>query len=105
MRDHRSHRFKDNWKPSCSDRTRSNAYKLKEEKFRVDIKKKVFTVRVVRDWNRLSMETVAAPALSVFKARWDGALSNLIKYNVLLSMSWYQMIFGWTSNPKHYRIL
>lgn len=33
----------------CSDRTRGNRYKVKEEKFRLDIMKKFFTVRGVRD--------------------------------------------------------
>ncbi|KFQ14579.1 hypothetical protein N330_01536, partial [Leptosomus discolor] len=47
-------------------------------RFRLDIKKKFFTVRVVRDWKRLPREAVAAPSLAVFKARLDGALSNLV---------------------------
>ena len=46
--------------------------------YRSDIKKKFFTVRVVRHWNRLPREVVAAPSLAVFKARLDGALSNLV---------------------------
>ena len=32
---------------------------------------------VVRHWNRLPREAVDAPSLSAFKARLDGALSNL----------------------------
>ena len=43
----------------------------------MDIKKKLFTIRVVRPWNRLPTEDVDAPSLEVFKARSDGALSNL----------------------------
>ena len=43
-----------------------------------EIRKKFFTVRVVRHWNRLPREAVDAPSLEVFKARLDGALSNLI---------------------------
>ena len=38
----------------------------------------IFTVRVVRHWNRLPREVVDAPSLGVFKARLDGALSNLV---------------------------
>jgi len=34
-------------------------------------------MRVVRYWNRLPREVVAAPSLEVFRARLDGALSNL----------------------------
>ncbi|KFP98700.1 hypothetical protein N330_11138, partial [Leptosomus discolor] len=36
-----------------------------------------FSLRVVNHWNRLRREAVAAPSLAVFKARLDGALSNL----------------------------
>ena len=49
----------------------------KKGRFRLDIRKKFFPVRVVRHWNWLLREAVAAPSLAVFKARLDGALSNL----------------------------
>jgi len=63
---------------ACSDRTRGDGFKLKEGRFRLDIRKKFFTLRVVRPWPRLPREAVAAPSLAVFMARLDGALSNLV---------------------------
>jgi len=63
---------------ACRDRTRSNDIKLKEGRFRSDIRKKFCTMRVVRHWKRFPREAVAAPSLAVFKDRLDGALSNLV---------------------------
>ena len=57
---------------------RGNSFQLKEGRFRLDIRKKFFPVRVVRHWKRLPREAVAAPSLAVFKARLDGALSDLV---------------------------
>ncbi|KFW96209.1 hypothetical protein N336_01769, partial [Phalacrocorax carbo] len=55
-----------------------NGFKLKEGRFRLDIKRKYFTMRVVKHQNRLPREAVDAPSLETFKVRLDGALSNLI---------------------------
>ncbi|KFP03507.1 hypothetical protein N300_11112, partial [Calypte anna] len=55
-----------------------NGLKLQEGRFRLDIRMKFFTVRVVRHWQGLPREAVAAPSLAAFKARLDGAVSNLI---------------------------
>ncbi|PKU30564.1 hypothetical protein llap_19133 [Limosa lapponica baueri] len=35
----------------CSDRMRGNDFKLEEGKFRFDIRKKIFTLRVLGQWN------------------------------------------------------
>ncbi|KFR17432.1 hypothetical protein N306_13156, partial [Opisthocomus hoazin] len=55
-----------------------NGFKLKEGRFRLDIRNKFFTMMVVKHWHRLPREAVAAPSLAVFKARLDGALSTLV---------------------------
>jgi len=52
------------------DRTRGNGFRLKK-----GCKKEM---RAVSHWNRLPRQVVDAPSLEVFKARLDGALSNLV---------------------------
>ena len=47
-------------------------------RFRLDVRRKFFTQRVVMRWNRLPKEVVDAPSLEVFKARLDGALGRLV---------------------------
>jgi len=63
---------------ACCNKTRVNGFKLKEGRFRLDMKNKFFTMRVVKHWNGLSREVEDAPPLETFKVTLDGALSNLI---------------------------
>ena len=86
---------------------RRNGFKLEKSRFRLGIRKKFFTVRVVRHRNRLPCENVNAPSLEAFNARLDGALSNLVQWEASLPIAW-----GWNwlllkiaSNPNHSLIL
>jgi len=71
----------------CSDRTRGNDSKLKEGRFRLDIRKKFFAMMVVSHWPRLPREAVNASSLEVLKARLDGALSSLVWWKMSLPMA------------------
>lgn len=55
---------------------KGNSFKLKQDRFSLEIKKKFFPVRVMRHWNKLSREIVDPPSIEMFKARLGEGLSN-----------------------------
>ena len=53
-------------------------------RFRLDIRKRFFSQRVVGHWNRLSREVVVALSLLKFKKHLDNAFRHVV------------LIFGWS---------
>ena len=70
-----------------SKKTRGNSSKLSEGRYSLDIRKNLFTVRVVRHWNRLPGGVVDAPSLGALQATLDGAVSYLVWWEVSLPIA------------------
>lgn len=58
------------------NRSHGNSTNLCQGRFGLDVRKHFFSMRVGEHWNRLPLEVVDAPCLSVFRRHLDNALNN-----------------------------
>uniref|UniRef100_A0A8D2QMR6 Mitochondrial ribosomal protein L28 n=1 Tax=Zosterops lateralis melanops TaxID=1220523 RepID=A0A8D2QMR6_ZOSLA len=79
---------------AATDRRRGHSLKLHQGKYRLDIRKKLFTERVIKYWNSLPREVVESLSLDVFKRKLDVAL-NPVEVSGLdwLPKTWKPQLF------------
>jgi len=61
---------------------------VKHRKFRLDMGKNFFTLRVTEPWHRLPREAVESPSLEIFKTHLDKVLCSLLWVTLLRQGSW-----------------
>ena len=47
-------------------------------RFRLDVRKRVSTQRVMEHWHRLPREVVMVPSLTIFKKHFDNAVRHMV---------------------------
>lgn len=48
------------------NRTRDNGFELKEGQFKFGIRKEIFTMKIMKDWSKLTRQMVDVPSLETF---------------------------------------
>jgi len=91
----------------CKDRTRHNGFKLKEGRFRLDIRKKLFTLRMLRHRRGCPEKLWLPHPWKCSRPGWMGlgATWSSGRCPCLWQGGWSRMIFKVPSNPNHSMIL
>ena len=63
-------------------------YKLRHRKFRLNVRKNFFPLRVTEPWPRLPREVVESPSLEIFQPRLDKVLCSLLWVTLLGQEGW-----------------
>lgn len=62
------------------DKMKGNGLKSHQGRFRLDIRRNLFTERVLLNWNRVPWEVVQSPSLKVFKRHVDVELRDILQW-------------------------